>query len=292
MEMEYLNCESTNQIKQEMEDKCQIEDHEAEVDALTNLLVDAFKAGIEIPEKIGTCEKCRKDIIEKSMLIGDKTFHDDCFTCDYCSVKLNERYYQLNDKYYCEQDKDKDIPSCSLCETLITGDYVIINDNKIHASCFVCGVCGEKIEGKFYQESGKFLCLADFEEMADKCEKCSLPIIERFLTFNDQKYHAECFRCNICSKSLDGEKYFGESNEAVCEDCFEATFAIKCHRCKKSLNTGSATTTTRIIQCDNKSYHIDCYSCMKCNTSLENQNVYLDATGEVICLNCINNWCQ
>ena len=83
-------------------------------------------------------------------------------------------------------------------------------DDKIHLECFVCTECKEPIKGKFFKDkdTGKYLCiscyqvsdhkpdpvLVFFQAGAEKCFKCELPILERFIIFKENKYHPECFR--------------------------------------------------------------------------------------------------
>ena len=78
-------------------------------------------------------------------------------------------------------------------------------------------------------------------------------------------YKINISRCEKCDKSLDGVGYFEENKEIICAECYEEHFAIKCHKCGQSLNTTSGTeaesTKTRIITCEEKNYHVDCYSC-------------------------------
>ena len=60
---------------------------ETQLDILTENLTKALNTGEEIQESLGTCDKCKLDIFEKTVMVGEKTFHDNCFICDQCSVK-------------------------------------------------------------------------------------------------------------------------------------------------------------------------------------------------------------
>ena len=41
----------------------------------------------------------------------------------------------------------------------------MLPDTKLHVECFVCGVCGEAIKGRFFrdQETGGFRCSYDYK---------------------------------------------------------------------------------------------------------------------------------
>jgi len=168
--------------------------------------------------------------------------------------------------------------------------HISLEGEKLHTACFVCSVCGEAIQGRFFRDSenGKYLCLADYQDKAEKCDKCQLPILERFLTVNEHKYHAECFRCCKCDKSLDGIKHYESEAGAVCSDCYKEHFAEKCERCAEPLDMGDPETKTRFIICNDNKYHLHCYNCTDCGQSLENQHVYLKEDN-IVCEKCSCN---
>ena len=49
-------------------------------------------------------------------------------------LRLEGRYYQVNDKYYCEADKNTGVPTCSVCGDHLTGEFVNIN-GKLNCQC-------------------------------------------------------------------------------------------------------------------------------------------------------------
>jgi len=205
-EMESMNDDCKQKCDQDVKsiDDGKI-DLENQLDQLTEKLKNAMETGVEMKESLGKCSKCNEEINEKSVLVGDKTYHEDCFLCEHCSTKLQGKYYQINGLNYCEDHKDINVPNCSVCSQSLRGEFVNVNDESLHIGCFVCSVCGEQIKGWFFkdQETNKFLCIADYQAKADKCSKCNLPMTERILSYKDNKLHPECFRCNNCDKSLD-----------------------------------------------------------------------------------------
>ena len=62
---------------------------EAEVDHLTEKLKTAMARGEKIENSLGSCSRCREEITEKSVLVGEETFHQDCFVCFECSERLS-----------------------------------------------------------------------------------------------------------------------------------------------------------------------------------------------------------
>ena len=54
---------------------------ENQLDDLTEKLKAALENGEELNESLGHCSQCSKEIFENSLLVGDKTYHKECFTC-------------------------------------------------------------------------------------------------------------------------------------------------------------------------------------------------------------------
>ena len=62
-------------------------DLEDQLDDLTEKLKAALETGEPMVESLGKCSKCGEEITDKSMLVGDKVFHGDCFVCDSCHTR-------------------------------------------------------------------------------------------------------------------------------------------------------------------------------------------------------------
>ena len=101
-------------------------DLEAEVDDLTEKLKTAMASGEQIAISVGRCSGCREEITEASVLVGEETFHQGCFVCSECSVRLTGRYYLVNGQYYCHQDREVALPRCGGCHQPLTGQFLTI----------------------------------------------------------------------------------------------------------------------------------------------------------------------
>ena len=62
-------------------------DLEDQLDDLTEKLKTALETGEPVVETLGSCSKCGGEITEKSILVGDKAFHGECFVCDSCQTR-------------------------------------------------------------------------------------------------------------------------------------------------------------------------------------------------------------
>ena len=94
-DMENFNVTRQEAAKDKDKDKDN-NDLEAEVDDLTEKLKTAMASGEQIAISLGRCSGCREEITEASVLVGEETFHQGCFVCSECGVRLTGRYHLVN----------------------------------------------------------------------------------------------------------------------------------------------------------------------------------------------------
>lgn len=59
------------------------------------------------------------------------------------------------------------------------------------------------------------------------------------LFYENRHYHAHCFRCFRCDRSLADEPFTSQGDALVCSDCYCNEFSSKCVACSKSVMPGS-----------------------------------------------------
>lgn len=97
------------------------------------------------------------------MRVGDKSYHSNCFVCSKCRKPLTG-YFEADGDFYCEADyKQYTIETnqavvCKVCGQIIEGQYIKVDDNPYHSTCFHCSQCGGDITGKFYEKNGSPIC--------------------------------------------------------------------------------------------------------------------------------------
>ncbi|CAF3266497.1 unnamed protein product [Rotaria sp. Silwood2] len=106
-------------------------------------------------------------------------------------------------------------------------------------------------------------------------------------------YHAQCFSCMTCQKSLDGVPFTVDATMQIhCIDCFHEKFAPRCYVCHRAiLPIPGEEETIRIIAFD-RSYHIDCYRCENCNIQFSTDEGCYPIDDHVLCLQCNRNYLQ
>jgi len=276
------------------------EDLESKVDLLTEKLKQAFDPETDMTnfrwslsdeetKKIGYCSGCNKEMGDKSVLVGDESYHEECFVCFHCGDRLKGKYYQIDGHNYCENDRKEAVPSCHSCQLPLLSGSFTVNGLKFHPDCFTCSVCGNVIMGKFITtEDGKYICEHDFKQSKEKCAECGLPMLEKVLTAMEKKFHPACFRCSQCEYGMDGKQFMVEDGAVFCPECYSKYKGLQCRRCSKNIVTESSNNTT-IITCQENNYHDTCYTCKVCDNTLIGQHVFRHPEeDEVICGECNN----
>ncbi|CAF0997804.1 unnamed protein product [Adineta steineri] len=183
---------------------------------------------------------------------------------------------------------------CARCNDEIVGEEngLVAMDRMYHVSCFTCTMCGGRLRGMhFYSMENKPYCETCYITSLEKCVACARPITDRILRATGKPYHAECFCCVVCHKSLDGVPFTIDANmEVHCIDCFHQKFAPRCFACHRPiLPINGQEETIRIVALD-RNYHIDCYRCEKCKIQFTMEEGCYPIDDHVLCIQCNRNY--
>lgn len=99
---------------------------------------------------------------------------------------------------------------------------------------------------------------------ADVCHACRSPITAGgIISFDSVKYHADCFRCQICSASLAPSSHgkspgvhLDPSKRPMCVGCWTKNFAERCAACRIPFDSKQ-----QIVLFDGKKLHVNCFRC-------------------------------
>ena len=95
------------------------------------------------------CYTCGKEIIGRYIKNHGKYFHIHHFRCFVCGNLINGKNYIVHhNKFYCPNDGQLYLKTCAYCKTPFTGEDDVVSWNKksYHQRCFVCRVCGTKLD--------------------------------------------------------------------------------------------------------------------------------------------------
>jgi hypothetical protein len=138
----------------------------------------AMEAGMR---KCAGCDKALGLEIVEAM---SSSWHPSCFVCGACKEPFQDGRFVWNAKEHKPYHKaclsaagpsakdcgpraqvSGDGPTCKGCGLAIDGKYVVVQGEKYHSTCFVCGVCGCTLQGGYgLSKEGNPLCATHLGE--------------------------------------------------------------------------------------------------------------------------------
>ncbi|CAL2030278.1 unnamed protein product [Caenorhabditis brenneri] len=111
-----------------------------------------------------------------------------------------------------------------ILEEEVKKDQIVSMFNRLwHKEHIECVYCKLQIpDGRYFRSTVDPLkpsCYAcHIQTTHPACVGCSLPVIERGLIAFDRLFHADCFRCAICNKTIPQRKGFYERDLMLYDD--------------------------------------------------------------------------
>ncbi|XP_033641825.1 lipoma-preferred partner homolog isoform X2 [Asterias rubens] len=209
---------------------------EAEIDALTNLLMQNMEVTPDEGEFFGICARCGQKVVgdNSGCTAMDQVYHIDCFTCDTCHAKLRGHpFFALEGKAFCETCYMDSLEKCSTCSKPITERILRATGKPYHPHCFTCVVCGKSLDGIPFtvDATNQIHCIEDFhKKFAPRCSVCLQPIMPESgqeetvrIVALDRSFHVGCYKCEDCyallSSEADGRGCFPLDDHILCRDC-------------------------------------------------------------------------
>jgi hypothetical protein len=134
------------------------------------------------------------------------------------------------------------------------------------------------------------------------CYKCKKAIYEQMVSLDQKRVaHVACHTCVSCKKELIGSAYFEDAGgKSKCEACAGAqkskssgggasnsaapakptqTSLGTCEACGKNIEK-------KVMSSDGKSWHPECFKCLKCNRLIKNLEPFFPQDNGVTCEDC------
>ncbi|KAJ8392882.1 hypothetical protein AAFF_G00070860 [Aldrovandia affinis] len=110
------------------------------------------------------------------------------------------------------------------------------------------------------------------------CGKCgeSLSRSQPAVRAMDKLFHADCFSCMNCQRTLQGMQFYDRDGQPQCEDCYVSSLAI-CARCGERVSD-------RVLKAVGQSFHAHCFRCCTCSCSLEGAPFITDDNNNPYCV--------
>lgn len=177
---------------------------------------------------------------------------------------------------------------CFACKEAISSEqFVLVGENNYHLEHFVCQECKNSLAGQLYYEHNENIyCEADYHNLfSPKCEKCKLPIKDKYLNVMGKNFHQDCFVCFKCSSSFENGQYFKQDDNPVCIKCYSSQ-AKKCAACGEPI-------LSKVYSALDQYWHFECFKCAKCGENFKNESFitlegkpYHQKCHQVLCVVC------
>ena len=233
------------------------------------------------------CQKCKQSIGigSKKITSGINSWHKECFICIRCGENIqDQKYYFDNVGLLCHEcQSSHPIAQCQGCKSAISSVVAFIKHKKLcwHAECFKCTICQSFLADGFFKEmDDKIMCSECYTtKFSKKCAFCQESIIHERVQFGLNNYHKDCFNCSSCSKNLIGEsKIKDNGGQPLCHEC-NLKNAKKCFRCNGAI-------TSRHTLYKGQPFHLECFKCNLCGTSIDGTEFYETSLNEILCVKC------
>ena len=103
------------------------------------------------PGKFPTCSLCAKVITGKHLKAGEKTFHTECYSCQFCQKIVSQDFFLIKKRPACDACWKKQAPACFVCEKPVVGKRFSAGGKyTFHPECYQCNHCQKAItQGSF-----------------------------------------------------------------------------------------------------------------------------------------------
>ena len=98
-------------------------------------------------------------------------------------------------------------------------------------------------------------------KFAKHCVKCNMAITPGIVTYEGERWHAECFVCVTCSKKLAGQCFTTAEDQYYCVDVYMDLVSKKCAGCKNPI-TGFGKGSS-VVAHEGQSWHYYCFQCKR-----------------------------
>jgi len=191
-------------------------------------------------------------------------------------------FIEKDGSFYCEADYYSSFnPKCGQCGEVIKGQYIQALDQSWHPEHFVCSECSNPFPGnQFRKHNQKPYCDSCFGRLySEKCAKCQKAIDGAVFEAMDQKFHLECFTCQVGNHQIgEASTFHVHENKVYCPTHFEELFLQKCKECGKVI-------TGQFIKIIDDQFHPECWKCTKCKKNISAETCGQDA-GRFYCKPC------
>uniref|UniRef100_A0A668ARL5 Transforming growth factor beta-1-induced transcript 1 protein n=1 Tax=Myripristis murdjan TaxID=586833 RepID=A0A668ARL5_9TELE len=233
------------------------------LDSMLGLLQsDLSRQGVQTSSK-GNCSACQKPVVGQVVTALGKVWHPEHFVCTECETELGSRnFFEKDGRPYCESDYFTLFsPHCAHCNKPILNKMVTALDKNWHPECFCCVKCSRAFgEEGFHDREGQQYCQQCFLTLfASRCQGCSQPILENYISALNSLWHPQCFVCRECYSPFVNGSFFEHEGQPLCEAHYHQSRGSVCHACQQPILGRCVTAMGAKFH----PHHLVCHFCLK-----------------------------
>uniref|UniRef100_A0A3P8SU68 Transforming growth factor beta-1-induced transcript 1 protein n=1 Tax=Amphiprion percula TaxID=161767 RepID=A0A3P8SU68_AMPPE len=233
------------------------------LDSMLGLLQsDLSRQGVQTSSK-GNCSACQKPVVGQVVTALGKVWHPEHFVCTECETELGSRnFFEKDGRPYCESDYFTLFsPHCAHCNKPILNKMVTALDKNWHPECFCCVKCSRAFgEEGFHDREGQQYCQQCFLTLfASRCQGCSQPILENYISALNSLWHPQCFVCRECYSPFVNGSFFEHEGKPLCEAHYHQSRGSMCQACQQPILGRCVTAMGAKFH----PHHLVCHFCLK-----------------------------
>nr|XP_043871846.1 transforming growth factor beta-1-induced transcript 1 protein-like isoform X1 [Solea senegalensis] len=233
------------------------------LDSMLGLLQsDLSRQGVQTSSK-GNCSACQKPVVGQVVTALGKVWHPEHFVCTECETELGSRnFFEKDGQPYCESDYFTLFsPHCAHCNKPILNKMVTALDKNWHPECFCCVKCSRAFgEEGFHDREGQQYCQQCFLTLfASRCQGCSQPILENYISALNSLWHPQCFVCRECYSPFVNGSFFEHEGKPLCEAHYHQSRGSVCQACQQPILGRCITAMGAKFH----PHHLVCHFCLK-----------------------------
>ncbi|XP_062234596.1 transforming growth factor beta-1-induced transcript 1 protein-like isoform X1 [Platichthys flesus] len=233
------------------------------LDSMLGLLQsDLTRQGVQTSSK-GNCSACQKPVVGQVVTALGKVWHPEHFVCTECEAELGSRnFFEKDGRPYCESDYFTLFsPHCAQCNKPILNKMVTALDKNWHPECFCCVKCSRAFgEEGFHDREGQQYCQQCFLTLfASRCQGCTQPIMENYISALNSLWHPQCFVCRECYTPFVNGSFFEHEGKPLCEAHYHQSRGSMCQACQQPILGRCVTAMGAKFH----PHHLVCHFCLK-----------------------------
>mmetsp|Transcript_49718 Transcript_49718/g.105866 ORF Transcript_49718/g.105866 Transcript_49718/m.105866 type:complete len:683 (+) Transcript_49718:330-2378(+) len=143
------------------------------------------------------CDVCSQYIDGAVAKAAGRSYHISCFKCEGCHALLSSAFVIFEERNYCipcgNRKERETHPECCKCKKSIEGLYKKLPDGST-----ICTDCSPQ----------------------DVCTECNTPISGKYIDFHGERFHKDCFSCQVCKMELNEGVFTDETGAGrYCRSC-------------------------------------------------------------------------